>query len=91
MQWQVSVYALALFAAGIMLVALMFVWLRRRAIGGRPLAGLLLAAILWSVGYTFEAMATTVTAKVVFGTIGYPGCASRSGVLLPLRRRVHAE
>ena len=44
MQWQVSVYALALFAAaGIMLVALMFVWPRRRAIGGRPLAGLLLA------------------------------------------------
>ena len=74
MQWQVSVYALALFAAaGIMLVALMFVWPRRRAIGGRPLAGLLLAAILWSVGYAFEAMATTVTAKVVFGTIGYPG------------------
>lgn len=74
MQWQVSVYALALLAAaGVMAVALMLVWPRRRAIGGRPLFGLLVAAIVWSVGYAFEAMATTVTTKVVFGTIGYPG------------------
>ncbi len=77
MGWQWSAYGIALLVAGcFMVAALVMVWPRRRAVGGRPLVGLLIAMLVWTIAYALEAMAVGVTAKVVFGTLGYPGAMS---------------
>ncbi len=74
MGWQWSAYGIALLiAACLLVVALVMVWPRRRAVGGRPLIGLLAAMLIWTVAYAFEAMVVSVPAKIMFGTLGYPG------------------
>ena len=74
MGWQWSAYGIALLiAACFLIVALVMVWPRRRAVGGRPLVGLLVAMLIWTLAYAFEAMVVSVPAKITFGTLGYPG------------------
>ena len=77
MGWQWSTYGLALLmAACFMIIALVMVWPRRRAVGGRPLVGLLVAMLVWTFAYAFEAMVVAIPAKIFFGTLGYPGAMS---------------
>ena len=77
MDWQWSVYGLSLLASAVvMAVALMMVWPRRGAIGGRPLVGLLIAMLVWTLAYACEAMVVGENAKIFFGTLGYPGAMS---------------
>lgn len=47
-----------------------------RAIGGRPLVGLLIAMLVWTLAYACEAMVVGENAKIFFGTLGYPGAMS---------------
>ena len=63
-------------SAVVMAVALMMVWPRRGAIGGRPLVGLLIAMLVWTLAYACEAMVVGENAKIFFGTLGYPGAMS---------------
>lgn len=77
MGWQWTPYGIALLvAAGFMVAALVMVWPRRRAVGGGPLVGLLVAMLVWTIAYAFEAMVVGIPAKIVFGTLGYPGALS---------------
>jgi diguanylate cyclase (GGDEF)-like protein len=75
--WQWSAYGIALLiAACFVVVALATVWPRRRAVGGQPLIGLLIAMLVWTVAYALEAMVVGIPAKIFFGTLGYPGALS---------------
>ena len=77
MGWQWTVYGVALYlAALVMLGALVVVWPRRKVAGGRPLVGILIAMMVWSIGAGSESMVVGQNAKIVFGVLSYPGALS---------------
>jgi diguanylate cyclase (GGDEF)-like protein len=63
-------------AALVMLGALVVVWPRRKVAGGRPLVGILIAMMVWSIGAGSESMVVGQNAKIVFGVLSYPGALS---------------
>lgn len=77
MGWEWTVYGVALYlAALVMLGALVVVWPRRKVAGGRPLVGILIAMMVWSIGAGSESMVVGQNAKIVFGVLSYPGAVS---------------
>jgi diguanylate cyclase (GGDEF)-like protein len=77
MGWQWTPYGVALMvSAMVMVVALIVVWPRRRAIGGGPIVGLLIAMLVWTFGAGTEAMVVGQNAKIFFGVLSYPGATT---------------
>ena len=77
MGWQWTVYGGGPYlAALVMLGALVVVWPRRKVAGGRPLVGILIAMMVWSIGAGSESMVVGQNAKIVFGVLSYPGAVS---------------
>lgn len=66
--------SVALLAASVfMLVALVLVWPRRSAVGGGPLAGLLVSMLVWTVLTGLEQAAVGVQPKVALTAFSYLG------------------
>lgn len=77
MGWQVTPGGIAsIIAAFFMLGALLMVWPRRNAVGGRPLTGLLIAMLWWTVTTGLEQMVVGVNPKVTLSALSYPGAVS---------------
>lgn len=57
---------------------LLMVWPRRNAVGGKPLTGLLIAMLWWSVTTGLEQMVVGVNPKVTLSALSYPGAVSVS-------------
>ena len=77
MGWQWTAYGIALLlAACSIVIALAVVWPRRGAIGGRPVVGLLVSMLIWTLAAAAESMVVGMTAKIVFNVLGYPGALS---------------
>ena len=59
MHWQYNPYAVPLVIMALMLAALVtYAWRRRATPGAGPLALLLLAVLVWSLGYVLELSST---------------------------------
>jgi diguanylate cyclase (GGDEF)-like protein len=77
--WQATVGGIAsIIAAGIMVATLLMVWPRRNAVGGRPLTGLLIAMLWWTVTTGLEQMVVGINPKVTLSALSYPGAVSVS-------------
>ena len=66
----------SIIAAAFMVGALVMVWPRRRAVGGMPLTGLLIAMLWWTLTTGLESMAVGINAKVTLAALSYLGSAS---------------
>lgn len=79
MFWEVTPGGIALtITAIVMIVALMMVWPRRKAVGGSALTGLLIAMLWWTLTTALEQMVVGVNAKVTLSALSYLGSASVS-------------
>ncbi len=77
MGWQWTAYGVSLLlAACSMVVALAVVWPRRGAVGGRPIVGLLVAMLVWTLAAAAESMVVAMNAKIFFSVLSYPGALS---------------
>ena len=74
MTWQTTPYTVALvLTAGATAALAYLVWRRRATPGGGPVAGLLLAAAEWSLGYALEMAAADIPSKMVWANLQYLG------------------
>jgi len=74
MHWQYNPYAVPLVIMALMLAALVtYAWRRRATPGAGPLALLLLAVLVWSLGYVLELSSTDLSSKVFWARVQYPG------------------
>jgi len=65
-----------LFAAGTTLVLAYVAWRRRSVAGAGSLAGLLVAAAIWSAAYALELASPGLTAKILWAKVQYLGITS---------------
>ncbi len=74
MHWQYTHYVLPLVIATAMSAVLaLFAWRRRPASGAAPLALLMLAVAVWTLGYTLELGSPDLPSKLFWGKVSYLG------------------
>ncbi|MCG2770274.1 MAG: ATP-binding protein [Anaerolineae bacterium] len=74
MHWQYNPYALPLVIVALMSAALVtYAWRRRATPGAGPLILLMLAVLVWSLGYVLGLSSTDLPSKVFWAKVQYPG------------------
>ena len=77
MYWQLTPYTLLLLAAAAISAALaLFAWRRHSAPGAMPLALLMLAVAVWSLGYALELGSADLPTQVFWAKVEYLGIVS---------------